>query len=367
MTLQSLCAAIRSQLYFSQISAWTDLIKNSLEPEIFNNPRIKKVSVDGELGGGASVSTPIPIGSNGVGGGAGVGGGGHSGGGTSPLVLPKAKLDILFRIRGYDNTACFNDNPNVHNFPDAIIADNYVIEVCLKSLPRLERIPSINDEMDAKMDESLVNDRMDLPCHEKGKHRCAFRDEDEEDPQTGEDDMSPAAVSHREKQLMKYKKRMMKREKKKKSTAPDAGNGSGSSSRAESTVPMMVTPPVCKSSALNIPTVNHHHASNCSNSSPYTSSINLIQPPLYSNCDDLYQPTSCAVSNTKATQTAIFLSGNGSSNMANCGGNVVTVATQTDASGCCCLCAEQQPEPVNGHRPSRGMFRVMFINFNNKK
>ncbi|XP_062546597.1 protein Atossa isoform X3 [Armigeres subalbatus] len=327
MTLQSLCAAIRSQLYFSQISAWTDLIKNSLEPEIFNNPRIKKVSTN-ELG--ASMGAPIAI---------GVSGDGHNGGGT-PLALPKAKLDILFRIRGNDNTACFNDNPNVHNFPDAIIADNYVIEVCLKSLPRLERIPSINDEMDAKMDDILVNDRMDLPCHEKGKHRCAFRDEEEEDPQTGEDDLSLAAVSHREKQLMKYKKRMMKREKKKKSTAPEIAISKSSNSRNEM-VNMMVPPPVCKSPALNIPTVNH--ASNCSSASPYTSSINLIQPPLYSNCDDLYQPTSCA-SNTKATQTAIFLSSMSHS------GKVATVATQTDASGCCCLCAEQQqPESAPGH------------------
>ncbi|EAT45020.1 AAEL003688-PA, partial [Aedes aegypti] len=348
MTLQSLCAAIRSQLYFSQISAWTDLIKNSLEPEIFNNPRIKKVSVD-ELG--ASVSAPIPISSSS----SSSSSGSHNGGGTSPLVLPKAKLDILFRIRGYDNTACFNDSPNVHNFPDAIIAENYVIEVCLKSLPRLERIPSINDEMDMKMDESLVNDRMDLPCHEKGKHRCAFRDEDEEDPQTGEDDMSPAAVSHREKQLMKYKKRMMKREKKKKSSAPEvtstASNGS-SSSHVEA-VPMMVTPPVCKSPALNIPAVNHH-ASNCSSSSPYTSSINLIQPPLYSNCDDLYQPALCASNNTKATQTAIFLS-----SMSNSGNNVATVATQTDASGCCCLCAEQQPESDPGLRKAELLLQAI--------
>lgn len=331
MTLQSLCAAIRSQLYFSQISAWTDLIKNSLEPEIFNNPRIRKLSADEP--GASSMSAPIPISGSGA-------GANHSGGGTSPLVLPKAKLDILFRIRGYDNTACFNEKPNVHNFPDAIIADNYVIEVCLKSLPRLEKIPSINDEMDAKMDDSLVNDRMDLPCHEKGKHRCAFQDEDEEDPQTGEDDMSPAAISHREKQLMKYKKRMMKREKKKKATAQEDSVAASNSSDRVETVPMMVTPPMCKSPALKIPTVNHH-TNSCSSASPYTS-INLIQPPLYSNCDDLYQPASCA-NNTKATQTAIFLSMSHS-------GNVSTVATQTDASGCCCLCAEQQPKPEPGRR-----------------
>lgn len=311
MTLQSLCAAIRSQLYFSQISAWTDLIKNSLEPEIFNHPRIKKAAV----------------------------GSGSSSNETSPLGLPKAKLDILFRIRGYDNTACFNETPNVHNFPDAIVADNYVIEVCLKSLPRLERIPRINDDMDAKMDEALMSDRIDGSCHEKGKHRCTFRVEDEEDPQMGEEELCrSAAVSHREKQLLKYKKRMMKREKKKK-----AHESCGSSSvGSNETVPMVVTPPVCKSPALNIP-VPVVHASNCGVPLPYTSSINLIQPPLYSNCDDLYA-TASSGNTTKATQTAIFLSLSSS-------GTVSTVATQTDASGCCCLCANHQLEQSPQQRP----------------
>ncbi|XP_058449901.1 protein Atossa isoform X2 [Malaya genurostris] len=301
MTLQSLCAAIRSQLYFSQISAWTDLIRNSLEPEIFNNPRIKKVP-SGSISGNSSS------------------------GEASPPLLPKAKLDILFRIRGYDNSACFNDTPTVHNFPAAMIAGNYVIEVSLKSLPRLERIPRIDDEIDAKMNDSLVSDRIDLPCHEKGKHRCALREEEEEDPPMGDDDLSSAAISHREKQLMKYKKRMMKREKKKKTVSYEYGSG------LTETIPMITTPPVCKSPALNIPTVNQN--SNCS-VPPYTSSINLIQPPLYSNCDDLYQTTTCA-NNTKATQTAVFSSISSGSNMS-------TVGTQTEASGCCCLCSKQQP------------------------
>ncbi|XP_039439876.1 uncharacterized protein LOC120420821 isoform X2 [Culex pipiens pallens] len=327
MTLQSLCAAIRSQLYFSQISAWTDLIKNSLEPEIFNHPRIKKAAGEG-------------VGSSNE---------------TSPLGLPRAKLDILFRIRGYDNTACFNETPNVHNFPDAIVADNYVIEVVLKSLPRLERIPRINDEMDAKMDEALVNDRIDGPCHEKGKHRCTFRVEDEEDPQMGEEES--AAMSHREKQLLKYKKRMMKREKKKK--ALESG-GSTSSVGSNEAVPMVVTPPVCKSPALNIP-VPQGHANNCGVPPAYTSSINLIQPPLYSNCDDLYQAASCAnnnnINNTKATQTAIFLALSSS-------GTVSTVATQTDASGCCCLCAnpQQQPAPPTCTNSDS---KMQYINSNN--
>lgn len=319
MTLQSLCAAIRSQLYFSQISAWTDLIKNSLEPDIFNNPRIKKSSAAGIPV--SAVDSCITIDNS-------------NSAGTSSPNLPTAKLDILFRIRGFDNTACFNDKPNVHNFPDAIIADNYVIQVCLKSLPRLDRIPSINDMMDTKMDEELVNDRMDLPCHEKGKHRCAFQEDEEEDPQMADDDLSPAAISHREKQLMKYKKRLMRREKKKKASVPEDPSQRTSTGLSEMT-PMVTTPPICKSPALNIPTLNHNGNSSMP---PYTSSINLIQPPLYSNCDDLYQPAASA-NNTKATQTAMFL--NMSSN-----GKVSSVATQTDASGCCCLCSRQQHHHV---------------------
>uniref|UniRef100_A0A1Q3F5A3 Atos-like conserved domain-containing protein n=1 Tax=Culex tarsalis TaxID=7177 RepID=A0A1Q3F5A3_CULTA len=333
MTLQSLCAAIRSQLYFSQISAWTDLIKNSLEPEIFNHPRIKKTAL-GSVGVGGSSNE------------------------TSPLGLPRAKLDILFRIRGYDNTACFNETPNVHNFPDAIVADNYVIEVVLKSLPRLERIPRIKDEMDTKMDETtLVNDRIDGPCHEKGKHRCTFRVEDEEDPQMGEEES--AAMSHREKQLLKYKKRMMKREKKKK--ALESG-GSTSSVGSNDAVPMVVTPPVCKSPALNIPLPQGGHANQCGVPPAYTSSINLIQPPLYSNCDDLYQPASCASTNnnnnTKATQTAIFLALSSS-------GTVSTVATQTDASGCCCLCANPQPTPPEAPTCTNSDSKMQYSNSNN--
>ncbi|XP_055636187.1 protein Atossa isoform X2 [Toxorhynchites rutilus septentrionalis] len=313
MTLQSLCAAIRSQLHFSQISAWTDLIKNSLEPEIFNNPRIRKVPT----GCSSACSKPPDSIEN------------DTNGSTSPSVLPKAKLDILFRIRGYDNTACFKENPHVHNFPATIIAENYAIEVCLKSLPRMERIPGVQAELSSKIDTNLINDQMDLPCHEKGKHRCSFQEE-EDDPQMGDDDLSSAAISHREKQLMKYKKRMMKREKKKKAVAQEitsTGIITGSDEIVEN-------PPMCKSPALNIPTVNN--LSGSCNVTPYTSSINLIQPPLYSNCDDLYQPVSCA-NNTKATQTAIFHSMSNS-------GNVASVGTQTEASGCCCLYAKQQHE-----------------------
>uniref|UniRef100_A0A182NAT2 DUF4210 domain-containing protein n=1 Tax=Anopheles dirus TaxID=7168 RepID=A0A182NAT2_9DIPT len=375
MTLQSLCAAIRSQLYFSQISAWTDLIKNSLEPEIFAHPRIKKI---------------VPA----------------VGGGVFPL--PQAKLDILFRIRTYDSTACFNEKPNVHNFPDASVGDNFAIQVCLKSLPRLDRIPGIDAALDAaKMIASLHQkqriDRIPLPCHEKGKHRCAFRVELEEEEDEDEDDRSmvvvgggggaggsgvggeagdsvgggcrghgddgagddsllltSAAISHREKQLLKYRKRMLKREKKKKagSTGEGSSNGSSTSSTsrngcspAESASYFTAktsssSTSSTKSSAgafgcSNAQSVmatarcsNGSCSSSSSRSTALTSSINSIQPPLYSLndhrqqammiCDDRFHTIA---TNTKSTQTA-------AADRSNCtlAPPVVSVATQTDAT-----------------------------------
>ncbi|XP_053675588.1 uncharacterized protein LOC128725843 [Anopheles nili] len=367
MTIQSLCAAIRSQLYFSQISAWTDLIKNSLEPELFSHPRIRKVA-------------PVV--------------------GSRPF-LPQAKLDILFRIRTYDTTACFNEKPIVHNFPDASVADNFVLQVCLKSLPRLDRIPGIDAALDAaKMTASLRQqqhvDRIPLPCHEKGKHRCAFLvelDEEEEDDDSatmvdghGEGDadgdgadgcvgddgllLTSAAISHREKQLLKYRKRMLKREKKKKassgtvevnSNGSSAGGSSISSSSGSSSNSMTYRNGSSKdaSSSHFVPKSyagsgmsagkkfaspgggtfgcanggGMSSAGSCSNGacgSTLTSSINSIQPPLYSSndhqqammiCDDRFH---AIANNSKSTQTVSGPAGSGTP-------YVASVATQTDA------------------------------------
>ncbi|KAJ6643798.1 Protein FAM214A [Pseudolycoriella hygida] len=177
MTLQSLCSAIRSQLYFSQITAWSDLLKTSShnDSEIQSNPRIKH------------------------------------------FAFKHPKLDILYRIRPYDTTACFKSKPNVHNFPDAIISENLTVKVCLKSLPRLNEIPTLKDEtptidaMKCLSQPMVVDDRLTHPCTEKGKHRCVFDDESV----TDEMDASPS--THRDRQLQKYRKRMQRRDRKKRS------------------------------------------------------------------------------------------------------------------------------------------------------
>lgn len=234
MTIQSLCNAIRSQLYFSQVSSWVDLLKKAFtdedmsvkdqmpkqmfSPEIMQNPRLKK-----------------------------------------NLQTMQVDLDILFRIKVFDGATCFNDKPIVHNFPDTMVSDRTALRVCLKSLPRLEKIPTLNTEKAningfscdnriktllgvpaplgspvAGTSCHLLHDRMTYPlCHETGKHRCKNEDEDYDVEENVEKQQTrtantftptqetPAAqtstpLTHRERQLLKYKKRLMKRDKQKK-------------------------------------------------------------------------------------------------------------------------------------------------------
>lgn len=238
MTIQALCSAIRSQLCFSQVSSWIDLLKKTfvesdlrfseqmpslLTPEIMQNPRLKK-----------------------------------------NLQTMQASLDILFRVKSYDGTSCFNEKPNVHNFPDTIISDSLAICVCLKSLPRLEKIPTLNTEKahlngfsfacDSHMAVAgggsgrLLNDRMAFSsCHEKGKHRCKEEIDDEEeicrkDTSTNAMPTSSSSISsesstttglaHRERQLLKYKKRLMKRDMKQKKKQIESGGEQSSHAAA---------------------------------------------------------------------------------------------------------------------------------------
>lgn len=168
MTLPSLCSAIRSQLYFSQISAWCDLIKKS-DKTIYETGRViyttpPTTSAAGDLAtttanATATTMQPTPVTNpatlltttstqqqqqqqqqtntvtSGAGGVSGLGSGvGVVGGGCSKKA---PRLNIFYRIKQYDSTACFNSKPNVHNFPNVNISENCCVSVCLKSLPRI--------------------------------------------------------------------------------------------------------------------------------------------------------------------------------------------------------------------------------------
>ncbi|XP_075167209.1 atos homolog atossa [Haematobia irritans] len=180
MTLPSLCSAIRSQLYFSQISAWCDLIKKS-DKTIYDTGRLifttpPTLSAAGDLatttpasagnllstsptmiamtidlpsanntsninspvGGGVGVITSSPSPSTSSGGGGG--GGGGVGGNNCSASRKPPRLNIFYRIKPYDDNgtaSCFNSKPNIHNFPNVNISENCSLSVCLKSLPRI--------------------------------------------------------------------------------------------------------------------------------------------------------------------------------------------------------------------------------------
>ncbi|XP_063700311.1 protein Atossa [Culicoides brevitarsis] len=197
MSLQSLCSAIRSQLYFSQIVAWTEQLNNLTSPlpfDVINNPRIVKDDH------GAS-----------------------------------AKLDIVFRIRAFDGASNFSEKPQVHQFPDANLTESTSIQVCLKSLPRRSVIPTVVGAVKCENSEAPVTEKKLHICTEKGKHCCR----DEIDSPTSKEDEKKFPVNnfpipsseHREKQLQKYRKRIMKREKvKKKTDSNSCGSKSDDSS-----------------------------------------------------------------------------------------------------------------------------------------
>lgn len=105
MTLPSLCSAIRSQLYFSQISAWTEQLSTaSRSAAAANAHNTRLLAIAGGL---------------------------------------QHRLDVHYRIRSFDHTASFTATPTVHNFPDAIVSDTRCVRVSLKSLPRLDAIPTL--------------------------------------------------------------------------------------------------------------------------------------------------------------------------------------------------------------------------------
>lgn len=194
MSLQSLCSAIRSQLYFSQIVAWTEQLNKLQCPlpyEVINNPRIVKDDR-----------------------------------GTT------AKLDILFRIRAYDGDASFSEKPLVHQFPDANLTDTTSIQVCLKSLPRMSFIPTVVSKCESleAVPHPVVGEKKLHICTEKGKHCCK---DDGESPSKEENKLPNIfpipSTEHKEKQLQKYRKRILKREKVKKKSDSQSSRSDDSS------------------------------------------------------------------------------------------------------------------------------------------
>ncbi|XP_062127461.1 protein Atossa [Drosophila sulfurigaster albostrigata] len=130
MTLPSLCSAIRSQLYFSQIVAWCDLLRKC-DPSVYDSGRVIFASSNANNAGDlATTTTTSTL----------LAGGGGGGGG----VMRRPRLNIFYRIRAHDanatnggqNDGGFSAKATVHNFPHVNIAENFSVAVCVKSLPR---------------------------------------------------------------------------------------------------------------------------------------------------------------------------------------------------------------------------------------
>ncbi|KAH8297226.1 hypothetical protein KR044_007597 [Drosophila immigrans] len=124
MTLPSLCSAIRSQLYFSQIVAWCDLLRKC-DPSVYDSGRVIFSSCSASNAGDLATSGSVAA--------------------TTTTALGagrRPRLNIFYRIRAHDPSASgqndggFSAKATVHNFPHVNIAENFSVAVCVKSLPR---------------------------------------------------------------------------------------------------------------------------------------------------------------------------------------------------------------------------------------
>lgn len=183
MNLSSLCTAIRSQLYFSQITAWSDSIRKNDNNELHSTGRFKYMN----------------------------------------NWLRKPRLDIFYRIKPYDYSSIdyFNSKPIVHNFPHVIINDNYTISVSLKSLPRMQSIPMISvknslfcwnkaTNSDSKLHSCKCGN---VECERMGgKPNCISTDDENDEVYFNDPHSNVNVISHREKQVLKYKRLIRKRD-----------------------------------------------------------------------------------------------------------------------------------------------------------
>ncbi|XP_059610822.1 protein Atossa [Phlebotomus argentipes] len=281
MTLPSLCTAIRSQLHFSQITAWTDLLSSGVE--LRDNPRI---TFGQSLG---------------------------------------PRLDIYYRVKSYDTVSNFENQPLIHTFPNVKLDDGVAVQVCLKSLPRLEMIPKLNEERVLAVSEE--REMISVPCcMEKGKHRCTF---DEESPTEMMSSMNILpSVLHREKQLQKYKKRLMRRDKKKMRQSGEEDRWM----QSEEDVAVAAEVEAPRQMMMTATTTRVEERRQYVGEKMPKPPINDLRPPLYftSPClEPIAPPAPPPRSATQATQTVTMVH------------DTITVSTQTDLMDCfpqCDLC-----------------------------
>ncbi|XP_068144413.1 protein Atossa [Drosophila tropicalis] len=249
MTLPSLCSAIRSQLYFSQIVAWCDLLRKC-DPSVYDSGRVIFANGNGNNAGDLATTTTASSSTT-----------SSPSQSSSSSSSRRPRLNIFYRIKHHDPNGGgggaagldggFNTKANVHNFPYVNIAENISISVCVKSLPRINGgLPQVGPApvppqrmlraactptngggfqaatptglgaRTAIVGASPGNGLARTNC-DKNKAKSSPKEmvellAEEEDDQLGRDDLdgSGGSLSHRERQLQKYRKRMQRRDKK---------------------------------------------------------------------------------------------------------------------------------------------------------
>ncbi|KAH8280406.1 hypothetical protein KR018_006551 [Drosophila ironensis] len=222
MTLPSLCSAIRSQLYFSQIVAWCDLLRKC-DPSVYDSGRVIFSGCGNNAGDLATSFMPAS-------------GGGSSSGPRRP------RLNIFYRIKQHIPSSSsgsggvgldgFSAKANVHNFPNVNVSENYSISVCVRSLPRINGgLPHVEPRVPSPAARNLrpacCADPASTPTGGGGLHAATptglgARISAVATPTTTSncdngklDELDgDSSLSHRERQLQKYRKRMQRRDKK---------------------------------------------------------------------------------------------------------------------------------------------------------
>ncbi|KAM3955224.1 LOW QUALITY PROTEIN: atos homolog atossa [Aphomia sociella] len=234
ITSQWLLNAIRSQLHFSQLSAWLATLKS--KDESTPTERRRKLSRE--------KCNIKKIESN-----------------CDETANENRKLHIVYSIKipGENHMSEFTRPPNDHNFPITDIGENIYLKVMLQSLPRMDEIPVVlcscrrtgkeptgtHEELvgilndltlgprstkftsDFNQDKKLLDDRMHTPCSENGKHKCNCDDESDSNHRSSTSlSQEPKKLDERRlKEIAKYKRRLRKENKMKKLSDSTSSEG----------------------------------------------------------------------------------------------------------------------------------------------